>query len=175
MRALTLFSILPVLARRTSGPSTGGVTFELSRVNKHLSGNQLSCTAPNDAGLARARGAAEVDGGHGEIHAQKKPRTLSPGVSPGSDNNMTAGNGSGKGAGSTCAPRRICVTCGTTESPEWRKGPLGARTLCNACGLRWAKRDRKKEVRNAVDRATGGGEVVATKGAQGTTVWQIPP
>lgn len=36
----------------------------------------------------------------------------------------------------------VCVTCGRTDSPEWRKGPLGPKTLCNACGLRWAKQTR---------------------------------
>lgn len=36
-----------------------------------------------------------------------------------------------------------CSECGTVESPEWRKGPAGPKTLCNACGLRWAKRQRK--------------------------------
>ncbi|CEG76527.1 Putative White collar 2 protein [Rhizopus microsporus] len=39
---------------------------------------------------------------------------------------------------------RICTDCGTTESPEWRKGPLGPKTLCNACGLRWSKRKRQE-------------------------------
>lgn len=39
----------------------------------------------------------------------------------------------------------VCVDCGTTQSPEWRKGPTGAKTLCNACGLRYAKR-RKAEL-----------------------------
>ncbi|RPA80639.1 hypothetical protein BJ508DRAFT_210016 [Ascobolus immersus RN42] len=33
----------------------------------------------------------------------------------------------------------VCTDCGTLESPEWRKGPKGPKTLCNACGLRWAK------------------------------------
>ncbi|KAF8623502.1 hypothetical protein AX15_006285 [Amanita polypyramis BW_CC] len=37
----------------------------------------------------------------------------------------------------------VCITCGRTDSPEWRKGPLGPKTLCNACGLRWAKQMRK--------------------------------
>ncbi|TDL24954.1 hypothetical protein BD410DRAFT_766588 [Rickenella mellea] len=37
----------------------------------------------------------------------------------------------------------VCVTCGRTDSPEWRKGPLGPKTLCNACGLRWSKKSRK--------------------------------
>ncbi|KAL0078999.1 hypothetical protein F4703DRAFT_1218963 [Phycomyces blakesleeanus] len=29
-----------------------------------------------------------------------------------------------------------CHSCNTTNTPEWRRGPDGARTLCNACGLR---------------------------------------
>ncbi|PPQ98850.1 hypothetical protein CVT24_003403 [Panaeolus cyanescens] len=39
----------------------------------------------------------------------------------------------------------VCITCGRTDSPEWRKGPQGPKTLCNACGLRWAKQVRKKK------------------------------
>ncbi|RCH77810.1 hypothetical protein CU098_006962, partial [Rhizopus stolonifer] len=36
-----------------------------------------------------------------------------------------------------------------SETPEWRKGPSGPRTLCNACGLIWTKlrkqeKDKKK-------------------------------
>jgi len=37
----------------------------------------------------------------------------------------------------------VCTDCGTVESPEWRRGPQGPKTLCNACGLRYAKRSRK--------------------------------
>lgn len=33
------------------------------------------------------------------------------------------------------APGR-CHSCNRAETPEWRRGPDGARTLCNACGLR---------------------------------------
>lgn len=29
----------------------------------------------------------------------------------------------------------VCVTCGRTDSPEWRKGPLGPKTLCNVSRL----------------------------------------
>ncbi|KAG9318635.1 white collar 2 type of transcription factor [Chiua virens] len=43
----------------------------------------------------------------------------------------------------------VCVTCGRTDSPEWRKGPQGPKTLCNACGLRWAKEVRSKVDENA--------------------------
>jgi PAS domain S-box-containing protein len=28
----------------------------------------------------------------------------------------------------------VCTDCGTLESPEWRRGPSGPKTLCNACG-----------------------------------------
>ncbi|ELU38595.1 GATA domain-containing protein [Rhizoctonia solani AG-1 IA] len=34
---------------------------------------------------------------------------------------------------------RVCTTCARTDSPEWRRGPHGPKTLCNACGLKWAK------------------------------------
>ncbi|KAL5340821.1 hypothetical protein BJX70DRAFT_95520 [Aspergillus crustosus] len=37
-----------------------------------------------------------------------------------------------------------CADCGTSDSPEWRKGPDGPKTLCNACGLRWAKKEKKR-------------------------------
>lgn len=31
--------------------------------------------------------------------------------------------------------KMVCQHCGSTSTPEWRKGPEDARTLCNACGL----------------------------------------
>ncbi|KAI8882660.1 hypothetical protein K501DRAFT_295148 [Backusella circina FSU 941] len=40
----------------------------------------------------------------------------------------------------------VCTDCGTTSSPEWRKGPHGPKTLCNACGLRWAKKSKKQDL-----------------------------
>lgn len=39
----------------------------------------------------------------------------------------------------------VCTDCGTTDSPEWRKGPKGPKTLCNACGLRHSKKQKKSE------------------------------
>ncbi|KAI8094977.1 uncharacterized protein B0P05DRAFT_169338 [Gilbertella persicaria] len=34
---------------------------------------------------------------------------------------------------------KICVRCRTSNSPEWRRGPDGNKTLCNACGLRYSR------------------------------------
>ncbi|KAK9828132.1 hypothetical protein WJX74_000061 [Apatococcus lobatus] len=32
--------------------------------------------------------------------------------------------------------RLECKQCGTSKTPMWRSGPLGPKTLCNACGVR---------------------------------------
>lgn len=37
---------------------------------------------------------------------------------------------------SRATPPGKCHSCNIRETPEWRRGPDGARTLCNACGLR---------------------------------------
>ncbi|OVA06167.1 zinc finger protein [Macleaya cordata] len=34
-------------------------------------------------------------------------------------------------------PQRRCSHCGVQKTPQWRTGPLGAKTLCNACGVRY--------------------------------------
>ncbi|RLN27766.1 ras-associated and pleckstrin homology domains-containing protein 1-like isoform X2 [Panicum miliaceum] len=31
---------------------------------------------------------------------------------------------------------RRCLQCGAAETPQWRSGPMGPGTLCNACGVR---------------------------------------
>jgi PAS domain S-box-containing protein len=33
--------------------------------------------------------------------------------------------------------QHVCGDCGTADSPEWRKGPSGPKTLCNACGCKF--------------------------------------
>ncbi|KAL4284820.1 hypothetical protein GQ457_16G011490 [Hibiscus cannabinus] len=32
---------------------------------------------------------------------------------------------------------RKCLHCAVTKTPQWREGPLGPKTLCNACGVRF--------------------------------------
>ncbi|CAH8274318.1 unnamed protein product [Arabidopsis lyrata] len=33
--------------------------------------------------------------------------------------------------------QRRCSHCGTNNTPQWRTGPVGPKTLCNACGVRF--------------------------------------
>eukprot|EP00741_Cyanophora_paradoxa_P019541 tig00021127_g18863.t1 len=39
----------------------------------------------------------------------------------------------------TSGTQRKCVLCGTTKTSQWRRGPHGGNTLCNPCGLHWAR------------------------------------
>jgi len=39
----------------------------------------------------------------------------------------------------------VCLYCKTTDTPEWRKGPDGTKSLCNACGLHYAKNLKKEQ------------------------------
>lgn len=32
---------------------------------------------------------------------------------------------------------RRCQHCGVDKTPQWRAGPMGPKTLCNACGVRY--------------------------------------
>ena len=38
-----------------------------------------------------------------------------------------------------------CQVCGTRKTGQWRRGPNGPRTLCNGCGLSWAKSVRGRK------------------------------
>jgi hypothetical protein len=37
----------------------------------------------------------------------------------------------------------LCTFCNETDTPMWRNGPEGPGTLCNVCGLIYAKRESK--------------------------------
>jgi hypothetical protein len=56
----------------------------------------------------------------------------------------TANNSTGMKMASNAAPGHACSQCGTQVTPVWRAGPLGPKTLCNACGVRWMKQSKRK-------------------------------
>jgi len=49
--------------------------------------------------------------------------------------------------------KHYCRFCGTTSTPEWRKGPDGPGTLCNACGIKYSKsvNDLKESIRSKMN------------------------
>ncbi|KAE8782258.1 GATA transcription factor 12 [Hordeum vulgare] len=59
-----------------------------------------------------------------EVPPQAQPVTVS---SPTAPSGVTAAANEG----------RRCLHCETDKTPQWRTGPLGPKTLCNACGVRY--------------------------------------
>jgi hypothetical protein len=45
--------------------------------------------------------------------------------------------------------QRTCSHCQSSKTPQWREGPDGRRTLCNACGLRYKSHRLVPEYRTA--------------------------
>ncbi|XP_042386281.1 GATA transcription factor 2-like [Zingiber officinale] len=70
----------------------------------------------------------------------------------GSTGNAGKGGGKGKkgggGEGSAGGVRR-CSHCASEKTPQWRTGPLGPKTLCNACGVRYKSGRLVQEYRPA--------------------------
>ncbi|KAL5713403.1 hypothetical protein ACHQM5_015480 [Ranunculus cassubicifolius] len=48
-----------------------------------------------------------------------------------------SGGGHGGMTGFLQQQQRRCSHCGVQKTPQWRTGPEGAKTLCNACGVRY--------------------------------------
>ncbi|KAE8687818.1 GATA transcription factor 12 [Hibiscus syriacus] len=42
-----------------------------------------------------------------------------------------------KDGGEASSDGRKCLHCATDKTPQWRTGPMGPKTLCNACGVRY--------------------------------------
>ncbi|KAG4198111.1 hypothetical protein ERO13_A05G066700v2 [Gossypium hirsutum] len=50
-------------------------------------------------------------------------------------------------------PNKRCTNynCNTNDTPMWRKGPLGPKTLCNACGIKYRKEEEKRKTKEGRD------------------------
>ncbi|CAL9774866.1 unnamed protein product [Musa acuminata subsp. burmannicoides] len=87
-----------------------------------LSPSLATASSPESELIVPASAAAASAGGGGG----KKP------VKPASKKkDLTAGTAVAAGDG------RRCLHCQTDKTPQWRTGPLGPKTLCNACGVRY--------------------------------------
>lgn len=102
-----------------------------------------SGSGPNGAGDGDGGGGADREQTTAEQDMEiiRTKRATSTAVAAGS---AMAGAGAGqpkskyrkRASGQRATPPGKCHSCNIRETPEWRRGPDGARTLCNACGLR---------------------------------------
>jgi len=73
---------------------------------------------------------------------------------------------------------RICTHCSTAKTTEWRMGPEGRGTLCNACGLRYRKKlllDGQKDSTSKISMSMLLNGVKKTKNDVTTCVEPSPP
>jgi len=57
------------------------------------------------------------------------------------------------------ARHQACTSCSTITTAQWRSGPCGPRTLCNRCGLRYAKSKRTQIHKNSPPSPSPGDDV----------------
>ncbi|EGG24499.1 putative GATA-binding transcription factor [Cavenderia fasciculata] len=48
----------------------------------------------------------------------------------------------------------LCRHCGTNSTPEWRRGPDGRKSLCNACGLHYSKTIKRETINKQQENRT---------------------
>ena len=63
---------------------------------------------------------------------------------------------------------RWCHWCGTARTPEWRRGPEGKGTLCNACGLYFAKVEKECKEKCKKDKRRASKRMRVTEGERET-------
>lgn len=64
---------------------------------------------------------------------------------------------------------RVCADCNTTKTPLWRSGPIGPKSLCNACGI------RQRKARRAMAAATNDDKVVVVANDRKETISSSAP
>ncbi|KAI9351124.1 hypothetical protein DFJ73DRAFT_377737 [Zopfochytrium polystomum] len=150
-------------------PSTS-LSSSSSSSSSHVLGEKRPLSS-SDSGSGSAEGGSGGGGG-----ARGKDAAAGAGGESGA-----AGAGGDKEPGDGAAAKRrkkgkvpaeelFCRQCGTMSSPEWRKGPLGPKTLCNACGLAFSKKlqREKKRLQKLGGGGGGGGDVVSPRSATAT-------
>ncbi|KAM0941857.1 putative transcription factor C2C2-GATA family [Dioscorea sansibarensis] len=68
---------------------------------------------------------------------QKTKKRKSPGAAAIAAGEEEGGEAEGEGEGAGPPPARKCMHCEIQKTPQWRAGPMGPKTLCNACGVRY--------------------------------------
>ncbi|KAF9951395.1 hypothetical protein BGZ72_007102 [Mortierella alpina] len=93
--------------------------------------------------------------------------------STGDSGTMTvSSNGHGGHTMRISTEEKACESCGTTNSPEWRRGQSGKKDLCNACGLRYSRsvaRQNRQAQKQLEGKVTKGKGAKAAKAAKATS------
>ncbi|GBG00163.1 hypothetical protein Rsub_12982 [Raphidocelis subcapitata] len=108
-------------------------------------------TLGGGGGAAAHDDAAHAAGGSGRKrrppqHFEADPE---PFKRPSQQRAKAGGGGGGGGSararagGGGGVPGKVCCECGATSTPQWREGPHGPKTLCNACGVRYQRSQGK--------------------------------
>ncbi|MCO5607588.1 hypothetical protein L7F22_061785 [Adiantum nelumboides] len=71
------------------------------------------------------------------ISPTKKASSSSKVPKPTSNANKGVAGAHAKSGQPAVVGDRRCLHCGSQRTPQWRAGPMGPKTLCNACGVRY--------------------------------------
>ncbi|AGO12720.1 AaceriADR249Wp [[Ashbya] aceris (nom. inval.)] len=114
--------------------------------------HRMSIAQPNPAFREQMQGVLHVSGTHRHVLSEPTlptmviaPDTSASAAAPKTPNRRKrqrrTASTSGGGIGGASAG--VCLHCQERDTPEWRRGPYGNRTLCNACGLFYNKLIKK--------------------------------
>ncbi|CAN6240318.1 unnamed protein product [Urochloa humidicola] len=154
--ALSTEAPVPVKAKRSKrsrGPgwSLSGASFLSDSASSSSTATTSSCSSsgsfppflfldPAEGGyyshyfLPAAPSKKSKHGGGGGKGGKPKKRGRKPKNPP---SNPSAAGGGAAASQQPAPGDRRCSHCGVNKTPQWRAGPEGAKTLCNACGVRY--------------------------------------
>ncbi|KAK1419641.1 hypothetical protein QVD17_28870 [Tagetes erecta] len=74
----------------------------------------------------------------GELDQKKKKKMKKPKIQEENQNqNQNQSQNQNQNQNQSGQGVRKCLHCEITKTPQWRAGPMGPKTLCNACGVRY--------------------------------------
>ncbi|CAL1373316.1 unnamed protein product [Linum trigynum] len=91
---------------------------------------------------------------------QYQPPQVAVAAGEGGSNGGAAGGGATprrRREGNHFPPGKKCLVCRGCDTPMWRRGPHGPKTLCNACGIKYRKEEERTRARQAGNGAGAGG------------------
>ena len=114
--------------------------------------HRMSIAQPNPQFREQMQGVLHVSGTHRHVLSEPTLPTIvmAPDASVSAATPKTPNRrkrqrrtASTSGGGIGGASAGVCLHCQERDTPEWRRGPYGNRTLCNACGLFYNKLIKK--------------------------------